>query len=63
MLINPALHAVLEVRKVDDSAYGIHLLAGHKNISHVVVTVEMFALAAVLVQAMTCTKLDAAHYR
>ena len=63
VLVNPPLAAGLEVRKVDHSTNGILGLASDKEITNVVVPVEILALATMAVQAVTGAKLDASHDR
>lgn len=47
--------------EVHDSADGILVFTRHKEVRDVVMAVEVFALSAVFVEAMSCAELDPAH--
>jgi len=63
MGIEPSLATGFQVGKVHNSADGILRIPGYKKVGYVIVTVEVFAFSAMLVQTMARTEFDAAHDR
>jgi hypothetical protein len=63
MLVDPALKTLFENGKVDHPPDIVGLIALDVELGRIVVTVKEFAFAAVPVQPMPGTELDAAHDR
>jgi hypothetical protein len=63
ILVEPAFEQLFELGKIDHSANGVDLVAGHVKIGRVIVAVKILALAAVFMQAMAGAKLDPPHDR
>jgi len=61
VLVEPAFAFGFEVGKIHNPSDGILCISGYEEICHVVVTVKMFALAAVLEQAMPGAEFNPAH--
>ncbi len=61
IVVEPALALRFEVREVHDAADGILAFTRYKEVRDVVMAVEVFALSAVFVEAMSRAELDPAH--
>jgi hypothetical protein len=51
----------LQSRKIDNPADAILLITGDKKVGNIVMTVEVLALATMLVEPMTSTEFNATH--
>lgn len=62
MLVDPTLATSLQIGEVHHSAHCVLRITSHKEITHVIVTMEVLTLPTVLMQPMPRTKLDPSHY-
>jgi hypothetical protein len=63
MLVQPAFAFGFQICKIHDSSDGILHTSSNKKVSHVVVSMKVFALATMLEEAMSGTKFNPTHYR
>ena len=61
IFVEPAFALGLEVGKIHDASHGILCVPGHEEVCNVIMTVKMFALAAVLEQAMSGAEFNSTH--